>query len=523
VGVRVAWGAVLGGVLALVCAGPAAAQGSLKPDLPRHYVTPDGQSVVFSTKKALTPDDQDASADVYVWSPSGVRLVSVGPSGGQAPVDATPVAISDDGSRVLFTTAEGLVPQDTDAEPDLYLRSGDTTTLISTGPADPGPGLGFRPWLARGSADLSRIYFVTDGPLVAADTDQQTDIYEWRADTGQTTLVTGPPAAGPDGYHALEDVSRDGSVIFEDSDEGEVAQDTNAAEDLYEHRDATTTLVSQSNAGAPAGRADYVMSTADGASAVFRTDTDIDPNDLDGGVDLYRRAGGHTTLVSASSRGLSLPCPDPGTNRIPPCYPEALAESADGGHILFGTDEALVTKDANAAYDGYDRAGSSISLLTSSLTKSGSGFAPAISADGSRTIVVTSAPLSAQDSDSAVDLYALQGGTATLLTPGAGSEWIQVLATSRDARTVYFETADRLSSQDTNDTDDIYVDHGTGPQLVTTGPAAPADHPDTTLAYGVSDDGSRLVFSTMRPLLPADTNTGSDTYMWSAGRLTLLS
>ena len=517
---------MLGGVVALACAGTAAADGGpLKPDLPTHYVTPDGQSVVFSTTKALTPDDQDGSADVYVWSAAGgVRLVSIGPSGGQASVDASAIAISDDGSRALFATAEGLVPQDTDGETDLYLRSGDTTTLVSTGPADPGPGLGLRTWGTRGSADLSRIYFTADGPLVAADTDRQPDIYGWSADSGRTTLVTGAPAAGSDGYHALDEVSRDGSRVLEDSDEAEVPQDANGSEDVYEHRDGTTTLVSQGDGGnVGSGYSEYVMSTPDGASVVFRTYNALDQGDLNSATDLYRRAGGHTTLVSANSRGLARPCPDPGTGGMPPCYPEAFAESDDAGHILFATDDGLVTQDANGATDGYDRAGSSIRLLTSSLAKPGSGIAPAISADGSRAIVATTARLSPQDTDSAEDLYALQGGTATLLTPGPGSASLQVLATSRDARTVYFETPDRLSPQDTNAAEDIYVDHGTGPQLVTAGPGVAAGSGDSAFAWGVSDDGGRFVFSTMRPLLPGDTNATSDLYMWSGGQLTLLS
>ena len=44
------------------------------------------------------------------------------------------IAVSDDGSRVFFGTSQALAAEDTDANIDLYERSGGTTTLVSKGP-----------------------------------------------------------------------------------------------------------------------------------------------------------------------------------------------------------------------------------------------------------------------------------------------------------------------------------------------------------------------------------------------------
>ena len=49
-------------------------------------------------------------------------------------IDANVDDSSDDGTRVFFNTAEPLVTADTDTRTDLYERSGGVTTLVSTGP-----------------------------------------------------------------------------------------------------------------------------------------------------------------------------------------------------------------------------------------------------------------------------------------------------------------------------------------------------------------------------------------------------
>ena len=510
------------GALALACAQSAMAQGPLKPVQEPQVVAPDGQSIVFTTNKALTADDQDALPDVYRWSRGVVDHVSVGLTGGQAD-RVYPAGISDDGGRVLFESRQPLVPQDTDNDLDVYMRSAGQTRLVSSGPTDPGLGVG-DVWRVLASADLSLVYFMTKGPMVAADTDAMSDIYVWDAATGETSLVSTTPSGVAPGTHILEGLSRDGTRIFEDTDEALVPQDTNGVDDVYERHAGAATLLSQGTTtdSTPQG-SEFVHATPDGQSVVFRTPDQLDSHDLDNGVDLYQRAGGRTRLLSVNSQGLSLPCAqgDPlGGSRVPPCYPEMLAESDDGGHVLFTTDEPLTVGDTNGAWDVYDAGSSSPTLLTSSPTAGGSGVSAAISSDGARAIVQSSARFSGQDTDTADDIYAWQGGAATLASPGPGAQ-VNLLGASRDARTVFFETTDPLAPQDTNGGSDFYVNSGGRPRLVTAGP--PAD----TLSFedyvvGMSDDGSRLFLMTRRPMVAADTDTAGDLYLWSRGRLTLI-
>src|SRR4051794_14090935 len=55
-------------------------------------------------------------------------LISIGPNGGNANINASFSGASSDGSSVFFRTDEGLVASDTDGAFDIYKRVGTTTT-----------------------------------------------------------------------------------------------------------------------------------------------------------------------------------------------------------------------------------------------------------------------------------------------------------------------------------------------------------------------------------------------------------
>src|SRR5215217_4544061 len=99
----------------------------------------DASRIVFSGGGHWTPDDTDDffTADVYTVKDRVVRRVSTGPTGGNAnSFDARPAAMSGDGNRIVFESAENLTADDTDyATKDVYVHEGGVTTRLSTGPA----------------------------------------------------------------------------------------------------------------------------------------------------------------------------------------------------------------------------------------------------------------------------------------------------------------------------------------------------------------------------------------------------
>jgi hypothetical protein len=163
----------------LVTTGPAGGNGPFAPNPnPGDFgFSEDGEDAIFATDESLVSDDTDSRQDVYERvGGTTTRLVSTGPLGGNGDFFSTPGAISNDGGRALFTTPETLTADDGDGGAiDVYERAGGTTTLISTGPT--GGSGNFVARFGGSSRDGSRIFFVTDEPLVSEDTDALSDVY----------------------------------------------------------------------------------------------------------------------------------------------------------------------------------------------------------------------------------------------------------------------------------------------------------------------------------------------------------
>ena len=75
----------------------------------------DGSRVFFNSPEALVEQDKNHAADVYEYENGHVYLISSGTGTGSSFVDA-----SENGDNVFFTTANELVPGDTDQLVDLY-------------------------------------------------------------------------------------------------------------------------------------------------------------------------------------------------------------------------------------------------------------------------------------------------------------------------------------------------------------------------------------------------------------------
>jgi hypothetical protein len=77
----------------------------------------DGSRIVFTSAESLSSADTNGLVNAYEWHEGSVSLVSTGSD--QEAVDD--VVVSPDGSSVAFVTAQGLVPQDTDGLADVYV------------------------------------------------------------------------------------------------------------------------------------------------------------------------------------------------------------------------------------------------------------------------------------------------------------------------------------------------------------------------------------------------------------------
>ena len=255
-----------GGSTTLVSTGPTGGNGAFPVNFGAAVEA--GQTVVFQTEEQLTAADTDGSMDVYRRAGTVTTLVSTGPTGGNGPLDSYLVAADEGGTHVFFTTREALVGSDSDASLDIYERSGGTTTLVSTGS---GGGNGDQSVeLMDISDDGQTAVFETTESLVASDTDTMQDVYARSA--GTTTLVSTGPVGGNGSSHAtFNGLSANGSKIFFSTDEPMVAADTDASQDVYERSGGTTIIHSIGSTGGNGGAARKLRGVLrDGVARVHR-------------------------------------------------------------------------------------------------------------------------------------------------------------------------------------------------------------------------------------------------------------
>ncbi len=109
-----------------------------------------GRYALFATAVPLVTGDTDANADIYRYDADdgSVIRISTGPAGGNGAFDAAIEvidkglftlarqsyrAMSADGGRIFFTTAERLLPEDSNGVDDVYEWAGGRLGLVSSG------------------------------------------------------------------------------------------------------------------------------------------------------------------------------------------------------------------------------------------------------------------------------------------------------------------------------------------------------------------------------------------------------
>jgi hypothetical protein len=403
--------------------------------------------------------------------------------------------------------------------------SHNTYTHVSAGSNTEEP-----PQFVGASADGTRVYLRTRDALApATDTDVTYDIYERRSDGTTTHISRGPAGGNAQSDVTFGDVSANGTRVFFESFEPLVATDTddcvpsdpnpNGCRDVYAYENGATTIVSTGPAGGNgAWGADFEHLSEDGARAFFSSQEQLVSADTDSARDVYQRAGGTTTLISTGPAGGN------GSS-----WAAMRGSSADGTRVFFTTEEQLVTADTDSSGDVYERAGGTTTLVSTG-PAGGNGAIDAAfraaSRDGSRVMIETAERLVSSDTDSRVDVYERSGSTTTLLstgpTGGNGAHDSDLKGWSTGGTRIFFHTAERLVSSDTDSRVDVYERSGSTTTLLSTGPAGGNGAFDALL-QDVSADGSRAVISTGEPLVSSDTDTRLDVYERSGSTTTLLS
>jgi hypothetical protein len=447
------------------------------------------------------------------------ELVSTGPTGGNGALTPFFAGASSDGSVAFFETSERLLAEDVDNAVDLYARSAGTTAIVSTGSTGGnGPQNAF---FAGTSADGGHVFFGTAERLTGQDTDAYTDIYER---TGSTTTLVSIGPSGGNGPRAafFDDASSDGAAVFFHTAERLAADDNDLQVDLYRRFGGVTELLSS---GINSGDGPYPVffggATDDGSHVWFETQEALEGADADTFFDVYVRANGAPSeLVSLGPAG---------GNGAEDAYFDGNAATGPAPKAFFSTAEALTADDDDARFDVYSRSGG-LTTRISTGSAGGNGAVDSLfrdaSDDGGRVFFETDEALVGGDGDSRVDVYERSGSTTSLLSdgPAGGDGAFDALfeGASADGLRVVFETEESLVAGDTDTEFDLYERSLNGTTLLSA--TATAGNGTFDVAYGgLSRDGARTFFATEEALVPEDGDLSRDVYERFGATMSLLS
>jgi Tol biopolymer transport system component len=331
-----------------------------------------GRFVAFRSRATnLVPGDTNNQPDVFVHdrhtrATTRVSLSSfVFPSGGnrQGTGGGSFVpAISADGRFVAFASdATNLVPGDTNARPDVFVRDRQVQTTtrvsVSSGQAQAtGGNSSSRPAI---SSDGRYVAFGSDSTnLVPGDTNALSDVYlrdRTTATTTRVSLASGDAQANRDSFSPA--ISGDARfVAFASDATNMVPNDDNAAGDVFvrDRAAATTTRVSVSTRGVEANSGSRTPAVSgDGRFVAFESGaTNLVPGDTNSSQDTFLRDRGAFAGFTGAWKRVTLRCRPPRRpwrctirGRLDITNPGNLTARASRAHIYISKNERLGARD----------------------------------------------------------------------------------------------------------------------------------------------------------------------------------
>ena len=430
-----------------------------------------------------TDDSESSDSGVDVDAPT-IRL-SVDDGGVEGNDASMAASISDDGQRIVFFSfADNLVADDQNGADDLFLRdvSSGTTVRLSENAegveADGGHGF---PAISR---DGRRVVFLSTATnYVIDDTNDNPDMFVRDLDSGTITRVsvnsTGaqgsisdPRVVGFDG--ATPAIAYNGDVVaFNCGFDNLVEDDTNGVPDVFVHdlESQTTVRASLGTAGIEGDGDSYSAAiSGDGRRVAFASAaTNLVEDDTNDRPDIFVHDldTGETERVSVASDGTeaNTPAIEEFGSQIPQI-------SADGRWIAFQSDSSnLVANDTNDLVDIFVHdldTGTTTRVSVNSAQEQALGgdtsFWPSISGDGRFVAFRSGSPnLVDDDTNEVSDVFVrdLVRGSTTRVSLTAedlqANERSTFPVLSGDGRWLSFESdASDLVADDTNETRDVF-------------------------------------------------------------------
>jgi Tol biopolymer transport system component len=252
-----------------------------------------GRFVGFQTTGA-TPDLANQIWVRDLQEQSTVRITPDG-SGSSGSVAGTVCPVSDDGTRVLFGSADPSVGCGSTGLQQAVVRRTDTGTFSCTSRSNGGAIANEAAAPRAMSATGDVVAYVTDADnLVAGDTNATYDVYFRQISTSATTRITAAGGVQLNGDTQSPSLSATGRYVsFSSSASNVVAGDTNATRDVFrlDRQTGGFERVSVTTSGVEGnGYSGASSISGDGRHVAFASDsTNLYPADTNGDTDIFRR------------------------------------------------------------------------------------------------------------------------------------------------------------------------------------------------------------------------------------------
>ncbi len=348
-------------------------------------ISADGRYVAFySLASNLVPGDTNTFADVFLRDrqTGTTERVSVNSGGVQGDFVSVGPSISADGRFVAFYSfASNLVAGDTNGSGDIFVRDRQAGTTERLSLDSGGVQGNLDSVFPSISADGRLVAFRSDASnLVPGDTNARKDIFVRDRQTNTTERVSVSTGGTQGDFDSLDvSISADGRfVAFGSSATNLVPLDTNGSEDMFV-RDlqlGATERVSLDSSGTEGNAGSGVPSiSANGRYVAFQSfSSNLDPADNNSSFDIFLRdrQAGTTEMLSVSSGGTA-----GNQHSIAP------AMSADARFVAFGSlANNLVAGDTNNASDVFVRNSCKVQTIYCTAKLNSLGCLPSIASSG---------------------------------------------------------------------------------------------------------------------------------------------
>lgn len=500
-----------GGIIARV-----PALGGANPDCAsqRPMVSADGNRVVFDSCAAnYLPAGQDTNrvADVYLYDrgTNTVTRVSVTTGGAAVTQPSYLASISPNGRFVAFLSDGALTAGSVGR--NVFLRDLDTNTTYLVSRASGNASLAAGALEVRPSvADDGSVAFTSTAALVPGETGATADVFVRRGILGGSPTTTRVSLSSTGGQLAAPSfrpsISADGRFVSFDTTAAAVPEDTNGLFDVYVRDTAadTTVLVSRTTTNTAGNASSFEgRLSPNGAFIAFSSQATNLDGAFDTVFDAFRAelslAGG--TLAVTNVIRISTPSVEAtGSSNSP--------SVANAGRVAFASDDPnLSGEDVNGDTDVFAGSGGSeplerVSRAAVGQSYSGASTRPAPSYDGTIVAFLSSATnLVSDDTNGAVDVFIRNrrtGFTERLPIPSGfettSADWVSI---SHDGRFVAYARRavflhDRFS--------------GTTTQI--SAPTPPGGAPPFGYQPRISASGRYVVFVSDTPIVSGDVNDG---------------